>query len=153
MVSAMNVANYFLQKANNEGDLLTNLKIQKLLYYAQAWYLVNFKSSLFGENIIAWNLGPVVQEIYDEFKKFGASPIIYKETNTEANFFTVEQKEFLDEFYDIFIKFSAHELVNMSHNELPWKDAIKSSNKIISTDSIKKYYTELLNDDNKKSKK
>ena len=40
-LSALDVAKYFLCKAHQEGDLVTNLKLQKLLYYAQAWYLVN----------------------------------------------------------------------------------------------------------------
>jgi uncharacterized phage-associated protein len=52
-VKAIDVAKYFLNWANNKGDLITNLKMQKLLYYAQAWYLVNFKKPLFSDPIEA----------------------------------------------------------------------------------------------------
>ena len=124
-LSALDVAKYFLCKAHQEGDLITHLKLQKLLYYAQAWYLVNYDSPLFKEPIRPWTLGPVVKEIYDKFKDFGAKPIDYKPTGKESNIFSEKQKHYLDEFYDIFFKFTAHELVNMSHNESPWKDAFE----------------------------
>jgi uncharacterized phage-associated protein len=118
--------------------------MQKLLYYAQAWYLVNFKLPLFGEAIKAWNLGPVIKEIYDAFKKYGASPIKYEVTSREPEVFTNEQINYLDEFYDVFIKLSAHELVNMSHNELPWREALKTAHKTISLDSMERYYNSLV---------
>lgn len=143
-ISALDVAKYFLQKANNDGDLITNLKIQKLLFYAQAWHLVNFNVPLFKEEIEAWNLGPVIREVYDAFRVYGATPIKYEETGRETEVFTDEQKNYLDEFYDIFSKFSAHELVNMSHSEPPWKEGVKAWHKVISPESMKKYYSSLI---------
>jgi len=150
LIDSIDTAKYFLSKANNDGDLITNLKMQKLLYYAQAWYLVNYGDTLFHEKIAAWNLGPVVPSAYNHFKKFGASPIIYKNTGKEADVFTKKQIEYLDEFYNIFSKFSAHELVNMSHNEPPWKDAFENKEKNISNEVIKKYYTNMLAKSNKR---
>ena len=144
-ISAMDVAGYFLQKANNDGNLITNLKMQKLLYYAQAWYLVNFDAPLFKEDIDAWNLGPVVRDAYNTFKMYRASPIKYEAAEHEFIVFTEEQKDYLDEFYDAFCKFSAHELVNMSHNEPPWENASQNkSDNIISHESMKKYYSSLV---------
>jgi len=143
-ISAFDVANYFLVKANSEGDLITHLKMQKLLYYAQAWHLVNFGEPLFKERICPWNLGPVVEEVYHELKVFRASPIKYEATGNEESVFTDTQKTYLDEFYDYFIKYSAHELVNMSHNESPWKEAHKNEAPFISLESMKQFYTDLL---------
>ncbi len=142
-VHALDVAQYFLSKANTEGDLITNLKMQKLLYYAQAWHLVNFDRPLFSETIEAWNLGPVVANVYREFKQFGAGPIVYSETGREAEIFTPPQIEYLDEFYGIFIPFAAHQLVNASHNEKPWMEAIHTT-KIITNDCMKSFYSEKL---------
>jgi uncharacterized phage-associated protein len=152
-ISALDVAKYFLSKANREGDWVTNLKMQKLLYYAQAWYLVNYNAPLFKEPIRPWALGPVIKEVYDEFKNFGSAPIDYKSTGQESNIFSKKQKQFLDEFYDIFFKFTAHELVNMSHNESPWKDAFEKRSNEISLDEIKRYYTHLLETSQKNAKK
>jgi len=151
-ISALDVAKYFLFKANSEGDLITNLKMQKLLYYAQAWYLVNFNAPLFKETIKAWALGPVIREVYNEFKIFGASPIEYKHTGKEVKIFTEEQRNYLNEFYDVFFKFNAHELVNMTHNEKPWMDAYKNKTDI-SRQSMKSYYSSVLKASRKNGKK
>jgi uncharacterized phage-associated protein len=121
--TALDVARLFLAWANRDGDVITNLKMQKLLYYAQAWHLVNFGQPLFDDQIQAWNFGPVVRSIYHEFKAFGSSPIDYKKTGQEEKQFSPEQLTFLREFYSTFIRFSAHELVSMTHAEDPWINA------------------------------
>jgi len=144
MSSCIDVANLFLSWANRDGDLITNLKLQKLLYYAQAWHLVHLKKCLFNETIEAWELGPVVPVAYKEFKRFSFRPIEYKNNNHEEKRFTKEQLNFLVTCYSTFIKFPATELVNMSHNEDPWKNAYASPSKIISHHSMQKYYSELL---------
>jgi uncharacterized phage-associated protein len=149
-ISALDVAKYFLYKANKDGDLVTNLKMQKLLYYAQAWHLVNFDGQpLFRETIRAWAFGPVVKEVYDKYKKFGASPIKHTSTEKEAAIFSKEQIKYLDDFYDVFFKFSAHELVNMTHNEAPWKEAYKGNGNI-SRQSMKQFYSRMLHANNGK---
>lgn len=143
MVSCIDVANLFLRWGNEEGDLITNLKMQKLLYYAQAWHLVFFKKPLFKEDVEAWELGPVLSAAYQEFKKFKFNPIKYKSDNKELKLFTDKQLEFLSSCYETFIRFSAHDLVNMTHNEQPWKDAYENGKEIIPHESMKRFYTEL----------
>jgi uncharacterized phage-associated protein len=69
---AIDVANYFLSKADPEaGDVISNLKLQKLLYYAQGFHLAIYGERLFIEQIKAWKHGPVVPDIYHHFKKHG----------------------------------------------------------------------------------
>jgi len=140
---ALDIANYILNVANRDGDLISNLKMQKLLYYAQAWYLVNYGIPLFVDEIEAWELGPVIKAVYSHFKKFKSAPIIYKSTNKEDQAFTKKQVNYLSEFYDVFSKYTAHELVNMTHNELPWKEAFEKKD-IISVDTMKAYYIKVL---------
>jgi len=145
VTSCLKVANLFLGWANNEGDLITNLKMQKLLYYAQAWHLVYFKKPLFREAIQAWEFGPVVPKVYTEFKKFGYKPIKYDNTGKEKAPFTKQQLEYLTTCYDTFIKFSAHELVNMVHNEAPWKLTFnKKPYSVIDHQVMKVFYSKLL---------
>ena len=88
MISSVDVANLFLSWANRDGDLITNLKMQKLLYYAQAWHLVYFKKPLFCDSIKAWSFGPIATDAYYAFKKFGYSPIQHKETGSEKEKFS-----------------------------------------------------------------
>ena len=75
-LSAIDIAAYFVELASNinENDL-TNLKLQKLLYFAQGKYLSKYNAPLFKEEIEAWFLGPVVREVYEEYKICGAFPI------------------------------------------------------------------------------
>ena len=108
------------------------------------WYLVNYGEPLFREAIQPWELGPVIREVYSKFKKFKSSSIAYKSTGREASVFTDKQLNYLNEFYDVFSKFTAHELVNMTHNELPWKEAFEKNMNEIPLELMKQYYTEVL---------
>ena len=144
-MEAIDIAKFFLYKANQDGEIITNLKMQKLLYYAQAWYLVNFNKPLFDDEILAWSLGPVVRSVYDEYKEHRHTPIIYEDGDGEIlkKFKNEKDIKFLKDFYDKFIGFSAHDLVNMSHNEEPWKKAYKTFSQIIEPEDMEAYYTKL----------
>jgi len=145
MVSALDVTKLIIYLANKYGDLITNLKLQKLLYYVQAWYLVNFdKRPLFYEEIEAWDFGPVVGEVYHKFKEFKHSPItlnIKEDVITKK--FNKDSIDFIDYIYGKYIGFSAYDLVNMTHNETPYTDACKNDLKIIDRDKMFKYFLEL----------
>lgn len=69
------VANYLLECANERGLPLTNLKIQKLLFFAQAESLVRYRRALVRQQFEAWEMGPVVKAVYDQFKAFKNQPI------------------------------------------------------------------------------
>ncbi len=75
VATASDVARYFLGLATEDGDLITNLKMQKLVYYAYAWTLVKNDRKLFDEPIQAWANGPVVPSLYQELKCYRAGPI------------------------------------------------------------------------------
>jgi len=122
MVSARNVAEYFLSDANGREDSdISNLKLQKLIYYAQAFHLAIFDKPFFGEDFEAWAHGPVCPEIYHNYKQFGASPIEFNSV-VDFNLFSKDQLELLDEVNDVYGQFSASKLRNMTHSEAPWLD-------------------------------
>ena len=145
--SALDVAKYILCIAQNNGDTITNLKLQKLLYYAQAWYLVNNDNQkLFEDSICAWQYGPVVQAVYDKYNTFGRLPIVIEDCDLEKNENLEESvKIYLNEFCETFFRYSATELVTMTHQEKPWIEAIsKGYGSEIDTDSMYKFYTNML---------
>ena len=142
-VKAQDVANLLLYWANRDGDLISNLKLQKLLYYAQAWYLVNFDRLLFDDSIEAWDFGPVIPNLYRKYKRFGCNPIKYRDkAGEEEKQFSKQQLAFLSEFYDVYIRIPAHTLVNVSHNEKPWIEGFRQTLKVIDVDTMREYYTE-----------
>ena len=68
---ALDIARKILSRVDVEhGDTISNLKLQKLLYYVQGFHLASFGRALFEEDMIAWTYGPVVPEVYDAYKKY-----------------------------------------------------------------------------------
>lgn len=73
--SAFAVANAFVQRAKENGLSLSPMKLQKLMYYAQAWHLKVLECPLLDDNFCRWKFGPVVPAVYHEFKDYGYRPI------------------------------------------------------------------------------
>lgn len=129
------VARYFLARAVEDGDLVTNLKMQKLVYYAYCWTLVKTGTQLFNEPMEAWSNGPVVPSLYHELKTFGSGPInalflggtedspIEDDIEQVIEQFNEEELAILEGVYQEYIRRSAFELVVLTHNELPWREA------------------------------
>ncbi|MBD2384884.1 SocA family protein [Cylindrospermum sp. FACHB-282] len=146
MLSCHDVAKYFLAQTDEDaGDLISNLKLQKLLYYAQGFHLALYDKPLFSEPIEAWRYGPVVPEVYHEYKNCGSDAIPIPE-DIDFSKFNEQTVELLNEVYNVYGQFSAWKLRNMTHNEDPWKDT--SVGDVIIFQSLKKYFkTQLVNED------
>lgn len=124
MIPAIEVARYFLSVTDEDaGELISNLKLQKLLYYAQGFHLALFDEPLFPEPIEVWAHGPVVADVYHQYKEYGSVPIPPEEVDFDQ--FDDEVKEFLNETYSEFGQYSAWKLREMTHIEPPWRDAYK----------------------------
>jgi uncharacterized phage-associated protein len=120
MIKARNVSDYFLSLCEPEaGDTISNLKMQKLLYYAQGFHLALFDELLFPEKIKAWQYGPVVEEIYHEYQEYsdGAIPTPRR---INLRVFDQEKIDFLKEIYQVYGQFSALRLMQLTHSESPW---------------------------------
>jgi len=142
--TALKIAKYFIWKANKENKKITNKKLQKLLYYAQAWHLVFEDKPLFKDNIEAWVHGPAVAIVYDQYKKFGREPI--QEKINDLDIIDIQDKDALDDVWNVYGKYDAEYLEVLTHNELPWQkareqlDSDTPSNAIISLDVMKDFY-------------
>lgn len=123
--TASQIAKWFLAHnrmvSYDEGaEYISNLKLQKLLYYAQGCSLALYGEPLFDDPIVAWQHGPVVESVYHEYKSNGANGIPF-EDDFDFTRFTQRENELLDEVYDTFGQYSAWKLRNMTHNETPWR--------------------------------
>lgn len=122
---ASDVAEYFLWLSANEcpddPDYLTPMKLQKLLYYAQGWSLAETGRPLFGEEIEAWRDGPVVESVYQQFKRWEKRPIV--EYPSRAPALTPEAEALVRSVWDRYKAYSAYRLSDMTHEEMPWKKA------------------------------
>lgn len=152
-VKPIDVANFFLSAIDKEeaGDLISHLKIQKLVYYAQGVHLAMFNKELFDEEIEAWGHGPVVPSLYHEFKSFGSGAIEPNFENFSLSIFTKEQRDMLKEVYITFGQFSAWMLRNMTHEERPWVKTTKNGkivnkNLIIDKTLLQEYFKTQIED-------
>lgn len=132
--SAKAVANYFLDK----DDDISQMKLHKLLYFAQGWHLAVREGPLFKEPIEAWQYGPVVPSIWYEFKDFGSRPITSKAQRFDAKRmvpFTPKiadadeaTQRLLDRVWEEYGHLSAVELSQMTHEaETPWSRTRKEN--------------------------
>ena len=121
----------------NGGELLTNLKLQKLLYYQQGFHLANFGTPLFKEDIEAWMYGPVVPCIYDHFREYGAKGLQY---DGEIISLTDPEEELFAQVYDSFRDFSAIGLMNRTHKEKPWLNSCPHDRGTVIDQSLMKEY-------------
>lgn len=142
-MKAMDVANFYIQLANGlPGDSIDNLKLNKLLYFAQGRYLAVTGKPLFDDDIEAWEYGPVVGDIYRAFKVCGRNPIENGDVFDESTL----SSEALDVLVDVYMnygKYSGGALVQMTHEHgTPWSDVyVEGANNIISCDKMKKYFS------------
>lgn len=124
--SASDVAKYILSLSDEDsGELISNLKLQKLLYYVQGFSLAITGKPMFREAIKAWEHGPVVPQVWHEYRDClsGAIPV---PMDVPFDSFSAEQKELLDEVYSVYGQFSAWKLRNMTHDEPPWTETAKN---------------------------
>ena len=139
--TAIQIANWFLARnrmAIEEmgGDLISNLKLQKLLYYAQGAYLAIKGIALFDDPIVAWKHGPVVETVYYEFRSYGSSGIEYD--GSDLPVFDDETKNILEQVYRVFGQYSAWKLRELTHCETPWNSTEQGC--VIDLTLIKDYF-------------
>lgn len=120
MYSAFDIAKYFITLASPEQeDFITNLKLQKLLYYAQGFYLAMFDKPLFTEKIEAWQYGPVVPEIYHHYKQY-TSQFIPQPEDFNPEQYDKATQDLLNEVYEVYGQYTAPALRHLTDQELPW---------------------------------
>ncbi|MBD2195916.1 MULTISPECIES: Panacea domain-containing protein [Calothrix] len=126
MIDCLNVARYFIVKAYEDGieAEMTNMKVQKLLYYSQSLHLALYDEPLFDEEIQAWRYGPVCPPAYRFYSEFEANqlPVPSKDFLLQIS---DEQKKLLAEIWEYFGGYHAYRLSDMTHGEFPWKKARK----------------------------
>jgi uncharacterized phage-associated protein len=146
-ITASQVAGWLINLSHDKEAPVSNLKLQKLLYYSQAWNLAFYKEPLFDEDFQAWVHGPVVPEIFRKYRehKWNAIPKL------EVARMKAHVREHLEEVWRVYGSLKAFDLERLTHSESPWKSARvglapdASSCQVISKKSMRDYYTARMN--------
>ena len=145
---ALYIAKKVVNSTNAEqGDSITNLKLQKLLYYLQGFWLAVFDAPLFTEEIEAWMYGPVVPKVYDAYKEYGKNGIPVDHLSNEQFPLDTDKEESL--FYDVYTQYSQYSavaLMNMTHKEMPWASTDVGRGSVIPHKRMKRFFDTLVED-------
>ncbi|MDD2870316.1 Panacea domain-containing protein [Neomegalonema sp.] len=148
------IADYFRSRTDADvGDLISNLKLQKLCYYAagvMAAARQNDDRPLFAERIEAWQHGPVVPSLYHSFKEYGSNgipPI----TGVDFSEIDARDRTVLDDVYNYYGQYSAWKLRNMTHEEAPWLNAYEQADGTITTAALREFFIGEFDEDYLKS--
>ena len=137
--SAFEVARYIIHHEAQQNRPVSNLRLQKLLYFVQAKFVMDSHgtSPCFYEKMEAWGFGPVVREVYYEYRYYGGAMI-----PPERNFSTTiapRDQSMIDEILNDCAQFSTSALVDITHSQTPWQEA-RRYNKEITTAAIYNYF-------------
>lgn len=126
MLNCLEIARYFIVRAYEDGREveMTNMKVQKLLYYAQSLHLALYDEPLFGEEIQAWRYGPVCPPAYHDYSSFEAQQLPIPDLDTLSKL-PQEKQALLEEVWEYFGEYHAYYLSGMTHVEFPWRKARK----------------------------
>lgn len=140
VLSCFDVANYFLVLVDREaGDSITQLKLQKLIYFAQGIHLALFDKALFEEEIKAWKHGPVVPALRSIFGNFrdNVIPLPYE---IDFAIYTELQKKLIHKVYSFYGAHSAAYLRNLTHTHSIWYEAIEKADNTITKEKIQEFF-------------
>ncbi|MDR2145228.1 MAG: DUF4065 domain-containing protein [Tannerella sp.] len=141
MYNVNEIANKILYVSSlpDTGEYISNMKLQKLLYYQQGFHLAYFDTPLFDDEIEAWMYGPVVPSVYERFEKFGKNGINNDNTN-KIPILTDEEESLFNEVMETYGKYSAIGLMNLTHSEKPWKNTDIGVGNIIAKNKMKSFF-------------
>lgn len=141
MYKAINVASYVINWCNDNNFIITNLKLQKLLYFLQGEICRNNGNRLIDDDFYAWQLGPVVPDVYYTFAMYSSLPIPKQVNNIH---FSKECENLIVNTLNKYASKSTWDLVDLSHSQDPWKYnyQIFGDKSLIPYKSIEDYFKE-----------
>jgi uncharacterized phage-associated protein len=141
MLKAIDVAEWFVNKnKEDQGKDLSLLKLTKILYFCQGWFLAEKDKPLFDDDIVAWEYGPTVRAVNEYFERIdrNSGSLKYTERNRFGEF-GVEVSDFLNEMWKASKDKAASEMVNSCVSHRIWKYAFRDGT-IISKEDMRKFF-------------
>lgn len=152
---ASHVANFFLERAAQENMPITQMKLMKLVYIGYGWVYAILDEKLFEESIQAWQHGPVIKSVYNEFKHHGSNAITSHAVEFDLETLTMSTPKIskkdsdilviLEKVWEVYKHFSASALREKTHEQgTPWKNVFQHDihNIDIKNEEIKSHFVE-----------
>lgn len=157
MYNVLDICRYIINYSNDKNYDISNLKLQKLLYFIQVYFLIETKKPCFNEIIEAWDFGPVIPVAYNEYKGYAGTHIPHikqyieydknniwnnKRVDYNNNIILSDDKYLINAVVDKLANYTATDLVNITHHQKPWVSVYKANkhNKI-TNQSLYEYFS------------
>lgn len=153
------VANYIIGRGGEEGKHFTHLQIQKLVYFCHAWTLALCKYPLIYQPIIAWEYGPIIEDVFKSIVKILDISDLENQKVTKLikqvlpASFNENEKEIVDKVYESYADMNSHQLSSIANADTtPWHVVRSRVNDdiVISDTLIEQYYTKIGNENKRK---
>jgi uncharacterized phage-associated protein len=146
MADVVDVANYILEISREETEygefeLISHMKLQKLVYFCQGFSLALSSKPLFEGEIEAWEHGPVSPKLYHLLKRYGALPITAS-IEPEKIILSENEKHLINMVYNAYGQYSASRLRKITHENGPWRNTMINS--VISPEVMSNYFLSLI---------
>lgn len=142
MYDALTITNYIISYYKKRNYGVSNLKLQKILYFLQALFLIKKDCELFDEEIEAWGFGPVIPSVYRKYMQFGCMNIPTKDI--DEPFIDNETKTTIDSFLEKVKDMSSTYLTDITLHQKPWtQNYTKDEKEIIPKKEIQKYFLKI----------
>ncbi len=154
---ALDIAKYIVQYSNKEKYEISNLRLQKLLYFVQGQFILEKSKFCFEDELEAWKYGPVVPSVYSFYKYYGNFSIEERpeyaidwqtgkiqDVYFDDNKIREEDKSIINTIVKNAQEYSVNQLVNITHQQSPWKVAVKTGlNSVITKESLKDFFNQV----------
>lgn len=156
--SALEVARHIINYSNQTKQFVSALKLQKVMYFVQAEFLISQGRPCFADDIEAWDFGPVVPAVLHEFLRFESCsipPVVHYFIDDKNAYFGIRKVEFrdctisdedkavIDDVVDCFADYSAVDLTDLTQKQKPWADAYcRDCQNVIPVEAIRLYFAE-----------
>lgn len=127
-----------------QGDSITSLMLQKLLFFLQGYWLAVFNTPLLEDDFEAWAYGPAVPVVYEAYVKYGKGAIPTSESGPGYLLETEEEEELFEEIYLLYSQYSCTTLMRMILEDMPWSISVIECGGVISQWTMRKYFRTLL---------
>lgn len=141
MYNAVDVASYIVGRCANLGRPVTNLQLQKIMYYQQLNFLRIYDKCIFEDDILALRHGPAVKEVYYKYNIWGRHEIVPRAVQTVKGTFLEKDRELIDRVTDVCLLLDPWELVERSQKAGgPWQQSFDGNlDKVIPKELMKNY--------------
>lgn len=138
---ALDVSKFILKHESKCQRGVSNLRLQKLLYFVQAKSLMDNNMPCFGDDIEAWDFGPVVPNVYHHYKIFGSSAIPCNDVSVSSELENDSRMKYsICDALGQCSKYSTSQLVDITHMQSSWKNAYRKFDNRITNDAIRKEF-------------